>query len=136
MKKARSIPAFFAATAIGVALFCAVLWLAGCSVGPNYHRPDAPTPAAWKAEGPWRPGDPRDQIPKGEWWKVFGDADLDALETQAMGANPTLQAGAARLQQAWATARLTVAGLYPQAGAGASPSRARESGNRPFISES
>jgi outer membrane protein, multidrug efflux system len=112
------------------------IFFSGCMVGPNYHRPDAPAAAGWKAEDPWRPGDPRDQIPKGEWWKVFSDADLDALETQAMGANPTLQAGAARLQQAWATARLTVAGLYPQAGVGASPSRARESGNRPFISES
>jgi len=112
------------------------VFFSGCTVGPNYHRPDAPVAPAWKAEDPWRPGEPRDQIPKGEWWKVFGDAELDGLETQAMGANPTLQAGAARLQQAWATARLTVAGLYPQAGVGASPSRARESGNRPFISES
>jgi multidrug efflux system outer membrane protein len=109
------------------------IFFSGCAVGPNYHRPDAPAAPAWKAEDPWRPGDPRDQIPKGEWWKVFNEADLDALESQAMGANPTLQAGAARLQQAWATARLTVAGLYPQAGAGASPSRARESGNRPFV---
>ncbi|HEV3221057.1 MAG TPA: efflux transporter outer membrane subunit [Candidatus Acidoferrales bacterium] len=113
-----------------------VLFLSGCTVGPNYHRPDAPTATAWKAEDPWRPGEPRDQLPKGEWWKVFGDADLDALEAKAMGANPTLQAGVARLEQARATARLTVAGLYPQAGVGASPSRARESGNRPFMSES
>ncbi len=109
-----------------------VISLAGCSVGPNYHRSDAPAATAWKAEDPWRPGEPRDQIPKGEWWKIFGDADLDALEAQAMGANPTLQAGAARLEQARATARITVAGLYPQSGAGASASRARESGNRPF----
>jgi multidrug efflux system outer membrane protein len=107
--------------------------LVGCSVGPNYHRPDAPTAPAWKAEDPWRPGEPRDQFPKGEWWKIFGDADLDALEAQAMDANPTLQAGAARLQQARALARLTVAGLYPQAGTGASASRARVSGNRPFV---
>ncbi len=108
----------------------------GCTVGPNYHRPDAPAATAWKAEDPWRPGEPRDQIPKGEWWKIFGDTDLDALEAQAVGANPTLQAGVARLEQARATARLTVAGLYPQAGVAASPARARESGNRPFESES
>ncbi|MFZ0818508.1 MAG: efflux transporter outer membrane subunit [Candidatus Acidiferrales bacterium] len=117
--------------AVLLALLCAA-----CSVGPNYHRPDAPAAPEWKAEDPWRPGEPRDQIPKGEWWKIFGDADLDALEAQATGANPTLQAGAARLEQARAMARLTVAGLYPQAGVGASPSRARESGNRPFVSAS
>ncbi len=112
------------------------IFFAGCSVGPNYHRPDAPTATAWKAEDPWRPGDPRDQIPKGEWWKIFSDPDLDALEGQAMGTNPTLQAGVARLEQARATARLTVAGLYPQAGVVGSPARARESGYRPFESES
>jgi NodT family efflux transporter outer membrane factor (OMF) lipoprotein len=109
------------------------VFLSGCPVGPNYHRPDAPAAPAWKAEDPWRAGEPRDQIPKGEWWKIFGDADLDALEAQAMGANPTLQAGAARLDQARALARLTVAGLYPQATTGAGASRARESGNRPFV---
>jgi outer membrane protein TolC len=78
MMKVRSIPALAAAF---LAISGAAFWLTGCSVGPNYHRPDAPTPPAWKAEGPWRPGDPRDQIPKGEWCKIFGDADLDALES-------------------------------------------------------
>jgi multidrug efflux system outer membrane protein len=115
----------------GVAILA--LFVSGCPVGPNYHRPDAPAAPAWKAEDPWRAGEPRDQIPKGAWWKIFADADLDALETQAMGANATLQAGAARLDQARALARLTVAGLYPQASAGAAASRARESGNRPFV---
>jgi outer membrane protein, multidrug efflux system len=126
MKRNRNVQALTCAAI--VAFICT-----GCPVGPNYHRPDAPAAPAWKAEDPWRPGEPRDQIPKGEWWKIFGDSDLNALEAQAMVANPTLQAGAARLDQARATARLTVAGLYPQAGAGAGASRARESGNRPFV---
>src|SRR5580692_1107644 len=96
MKNVRSIPAFVAAGAAIILL----AGLAGCSVGPNYHRADAPTPAAWKAEGPWRPGDPRDQIPKGEWWKIFADADLNALESQAVSANFTVQASIAKLDQA------------------------------------
>src|ERR1700689_4219963 len=103
MKKVRSIPALLAAATL-TAVSCAALWLAGCSVGPNYHRPDAPAPAAWKAEGPWRPGDPRDQIPKGEWWKIFGDTDLDALEAQAVGGNFTIQASVSKLDQARALA--------------------------------
>lgn len=119
--------------AIGIVACIVVMGVAGCTVGPNYHRPDAPAAApAWKAEGPWRPGEPRDQIPKGAWWKIFGDADLDALEAKAMGENPTLQAGVARLDQARALAKLSTAGLFPQAGAGASATPARESGNRPF----
>jgi multidrug efflux system outer membrane protein len=126
MRSPRSIRILTSATILTV-------FFAGCSVGPNYHRPDAPAAPAWKAEDPWRPGEPRDQFPKGAWWKIFSDPDLDALEAQAMTANPTLQAGAARLEQARALARLSVAGLYPQAGSAASASRARESGNRPFV---
>src|SRR5579864_8416884 len=110
----------------------AAMWFSGCSVGPNYHRPDAATPAAWKAEGPWRPGAPRDQIPKGEWWKIFGDADLDALESQAVSANFTIQASVAKLEQARALARISAAALFPQAGVGASAGAARVSGNRPL----
>ena len=116
MSKARAIRAFVA--------FAAAICLAGCSVGPNYHRPDAPTPAAWKAEGPWRPGDPRDQIPKGEWWKIFGDADLDALESQSISANFTIQASIAKLDQARALARISTSELFPQASIeGSSPQR-------------
>jgi outer membrane protein, multidrug efflux system len=123
MNKVRSIPSFVIAGA--------TLLLAGCSVGPNYHRPDAPTPAAWKAEGPWRPGDPRDQIPKGEWWKIFGDADLNALESQAVSANFTVQASVAKLEQARALARISTAALFPQASVGGFAGASRVSGNRP-----
>ncbi len=127
MKNVRSIPAFAAAGAAIILL----AGLAGCSVGPNYHRPDAPTPAAWKAEGPWRPGDPRDQIPKGEWWKIFGDADLNALESQAVSANFTVQASIAKLDQARALAKISTAALFPQASVGGFAGASRVSGNRP-----
>jgi len=130
MRKARSIPGLVTAV---MAVSGAALWLAGCSVGPNYHRPDAPTPAAWKAEGPWRPGDPRDQISKGEWWKIFGDADLDVLESQAINANFTIQASVARLDQARAVARISTAALFPRAAIDPSVARTRVSGNRPLI---
>jgi NodT family efflux transporter outer membrane factor (OMF) lipoprotein len=129
MRRVTSIPVFAAVLAVaGVAAIA----MTGCAVGPNYKRPDAPAPTAWKAEGPWRPGDPRDQIPKGEWWKIFGDADLDALETQSMSANQSLKAGVARLDQARAQARLSTAGLFPQVGIGPSAQDGRESGNRPY----
>jgi outer membrane protein, multidrug efflux system len=130
MKKAFHISASRVAAATLI-MSGAALLLAGCSVGPNYHRPDAPTPTAWKAEGPWRPGDPRDQIPKGEWWKIFGDADLNALESQAVSANFTVQASVAKLEQARALARISTAALFPQASVGAFAGASRISGNRP-----
>jgi len=122
------------ATALaGVFAACAISFaLSGCKVGPNYARPAAPAPTAWKAEDPWRPSDPRDQIPKGEWWKVFGDEDLTALETQSMAANQSLKAAVAQLDQARALAKLSTAGLFPQMNVAPSGQGARESGNRPF----
>ncbi len=128
MKKVFQISA--RVTAI-VAVSGVALLLGGCTVGPNYHRPDAPTPVAWKAEGPWRPGDPRDQVPKGEWWRIFADADLDALESQAVSANFTVQASVAKLEQARALARISTAALFPQASVGAFAGASRVSGNRP-----
>jgi len=102
-------------------------------VGPNYHRPDAPAAATWKTEAPWREGAPSDQISKGEWWAIFGDAELNALETRAIAGNFTLQGGMARLEQARAQARISIAALYPQASVGPSIQRQREPGNRPFV---
>jgi len=131
MIKGCSIPA---KTAVFLAVAGAAIFLTGCPVGPNYHRPDTPAPAAWKAEGPWRPSDPRDQIPKGEWWKIFGDPDLDALEAQAIGGNFTIQASVASLDQARALAKVSTAALFPQASVGASVGASRVSGNRPLAS--
>ena len=52
--------------------------LAGChAVGPDYHTPPVPQPASWHTEGPWRQGEPKDQIPKGAWWEIFHDAELN-----------------------------------------------------------
>ena len=56
--------------ALGAAL------LAGCAAGPDYARPTVETPPAWRVEAPWREARPSDAMPKGEWWKVFGDAEI------------------------------------------------------------
>lgn len=101
-------------------------------VGPNYKRPDAPTPAAWKSEAPWRESEPSDQIPKGQWWTVFGSDELNSLENQALSGSQDIAGAVARLEQARATARIAVASLYPQVNAQPGFERERESGNRPF----
>src|SRR6266851_5644323 len=116
---------------LAAAAFLAATTLAGCAVGPNYKRPGAPTVASWELAEPWREGAPKDAIPKGEWWSVFHDDDLNALETQALTANQSLKISLARLEQARAAAAIQVSTLFPTLSASPSAERQRISGNRP-----
>ncbi|PYP91765.1 MAG: RND transporter [Candidatus Angelobacter sp. Gp1-AA117] len=108
-----------------------LLLVAGCAVGPNYHRPNAPTAPAWKEQAPWRASDPKDSIPKGSWWTIFGDPELDKYEAQALAANQTIEIARNQLEQARASARITQSGLFPQASIGLNAQRSLISGNRP-----
>lgn len=94
----------------------ATLFAAGCTVGPNYRRPAAAVPAKWDTTAPWREGTPMDALPKGQWWDVFHDDELNALEKQALDANQTLKISIARLEQSRATAAVQVSTLFPTLG--------------------
>jgi NodT family efflux transporter outer membrane factor (OMF) lipoprotein len=67
-----------------------LLVLAGCVVGPKYHAPEPPPPAAVYKESPtrpqetglWTPAQPADAKLRGKWWKIFNDSELNALEEQ------------------------------------------------------
>jgi multidrug efflux system outer membrane protein len=107
--------------------------LAGCTVGPNYHRPAMPAPPAYKSEGPWRVAAPKDAIPKGSWWEVYNDAELNGYENQLLGANQSLSAAKDRLSQARALARVASAGYFPTVSTDPNASRQRYSGNRPEV---
>ena len=116
----------------------ALLGLAtGCTVGPRYSRPSAPTPApdAWKTQPPWQEAAPKDTIPKGVWWQVFHDPALDAYEQQLLQANQSLAAARDRLDQARSLARVATADMFPQLSADPSAVRERGSGNRPLNGE-
>ena len=58
---------------------------AGSTVGPDYKQPTNSVPANYKAVdlGSWKEGRPLDNVPKGNWWEIFGDTNLNALEAQA-----------------------------------------------------
>jgi len=111
-----------------------LLVLAGCTVGPRYARPSAPTPApdAWKTQPPWEQAAPKDAIPKGAWWEVFQDPTLNAYEQQLLQANQSLIAARDRLNQARSLARVATADFFPQVSADPSGVRERGSGNRPL----
>ena len=102
--------------ALSAALVLLVL-TAGCTVGPRYSRPAAPAPApdAWKTQPPWQQAAPKDSIPKGEWWKIYNDADLNAYEQQLLQANQSLVAARDRSDQARSLARVATAGFFPAA---------------------
>ncbi|MHC2145072.1 efflux transporter outer membrane subunit [Pseudomonas sp. 210_17 TE3656] len=118
---------------LGLPLALAIL--SGCSLTPDYSRPDdagnwvykeAPALPQHQA-GSWKQAQPSEEQLRGQWWRVFGDPRLDQLEEQAVLANPGLQAAAARLKQARALQRDARAEKMPRIDAAFGPSRQRES---------
>jgi len=87
--------------------------IGGCMVGPDYVRPAAPAPAAYKEAPGWKVAQPNDAAPRGNWWEAFGDADLDALEAQIDISNQTVQAAEARMRGALAATQGARAALFP-----------------------
>ena len=63
--------------------------LGGCMVGPDYVRPAAPDPAAYKEAAGWKVAQPSDDAPRGLGGRRFGDPELDALEAQVEIYNQT-----------------------------------------------
>lgn len=104
----------------------------GCTVGPRYKRPAAQIPDAWKGERPWQTATPKDSIPKGVWWQIFHDAELDRLEQELLQASQSLVAAEARLSQARSQARIASSAYFPTLIADPSGQRQRLSGNRPL----
>ncbi len=80
----RTWRATMTATALGASL-------AGCMVGPNYQRPDAPITPTFKEAAGWTPSHPVDALDKGAWWSMYNDPDLDRLEAQVATANQTVK---------------------------------------------
>jgi multidrug efflux system outer membrane protein len=115
-------------------LFGLALVFAGCTVGPKYQRASAPVPAHWDVPEPWRESAPQDSLPKGEWWAIFHDDQLDSLEKDSLSANQTLKVAAAHLEQARASAAIQVSTLFPQVATSPLAERQRLSGNRAKVS--
>ncbi|WP_205746684.1 efflux transporter outer membrane subunit [Duganella callida] len=106
--------------------------LAGCSLAPTYRVPESVAPAAAFQEAPgWKQAQPADALARGQWWKVYGDDGLNALQDKISMGNQSLQAALARLQQARAQTQFAGANRYPTVEAKAGATRARTSVNSP-----
>jgi NodT family efflux transporter outer membrane factor (OMF) lipoprotein len=106
-----------------VALAC--LLLAACTVGPNYVRPEAPVPEAFKELPGWKIAQPSDARVGQAWWRLFNDPQLSALEEQVVISNQNVLAAEAQLRQARALVQVARAGYYPTVSVGASVTRSQ-----------
>jgi NodT family efflux transporter outer membrane factor (OMF) lipoprotein len=108
-----------------------VLSLAGCAVGPKYHQPPVEVPPTYKEAGNWKPAQPNEESLRGNWWEIFNDPQLNALEQQVNISNQNLKAATAQYTQARALVRYNRADYFPTVTASASASRTRVSQNAP-----
>ena len=79
------------------------------------------------------PAQPSDEISKGQWWNVYGDPQLDALEEQVTISNQTLKAAQAQFREARAAVSVARSGFFPFVTGAPSIARTRTSQNRPSV---
>ena len=116
-------------------------FLAGCMVGPKYSRPSAPMAPAFKEEAPsssqandgWKPAQPGDQTRRGNWWEIYDDSQLNALEAQIDPANQTLKIAEANYREARAAIRFNRSAEAPTIGVTPSISTVRDSANQLYF---
>ncbi|HML09440.1 MAG TPA: efflux transporter outer membrane subunit [Stellaceae bacterium] len=122
-------------SALAMAAMVAAL-LGGCTVGPDYVKPDAAVPAAYKEA--WKPGPlakgweqarPDETIDRGAWWSIYHDSVLDGLERQIDISNQNLKAAEAAFREAEATVTAARAQFFPTGRLAGSATRSRSSGN-------
>ena len=105
------------------AILLAIFSLAGCAVGPDYQRPDVETPVGFKEAGEWKLAEPKDSAPRGNWWEVYGDADLNSLVAQVAISNQNVLAAGAQYRQALALLGISQAAYFPTLSGSLSGSR-------------
>jgi len=104
-----------------LAVVCAC-WFAGCTVGPDYHRPAVDTPSSFRYASP-----DAEVVDQGavQWWSQFNDPVLDGLIQRALDQNKDLAIAAARVDEFYGRLMTTRAGLFPQVGANFAGGRGR-----------
>lgn len=117
----------------GVLALLVSVGVSACSLAPTYKAPEVPTaPAYANASSPWTEAKPADHLDRDSWWKLYGDARLDDLQTRLIANNASLAAALAHYRQSEAFTRQVRAGLFPQIGLNGNGTRNRESDTRPL----
>ena len=103
----------------------AALVAAGCTVGPNYHRPEVIVPDRWSTETSRASADPIEPV-TGEWWKAFQDPELSALVDRAVASNLDLKLASARVDEARASRGVATSAAMPQVTGSVTAARERQ----------
>lgn len=113
-------------------ILAVALCLDGCAVGPKYVKPSAAAPAkdVYKEAGDFQPSQPSDAAPRGNWWEIFQDSQLNDLEKQIDVSNQNLRIAQAQYAQARAAVRYFRGSYYPVIGVSPAASRAGQSQNK------
>ena len=121
------------------ALLCAML--AGCNVGPKYTPPAMTAPAAYQespeqfkqsgdeAKGAWTVAQPQDAALRGNWWEIYNEPDLNALEAQLNVNNQNIREAFENFMEARAVVREVRSQLFPTVSIGPAYSRSKSSSN-------
>lgn len=103
-----------------VALCAFVLFMAACTVGPNYNRPKVDVPTAYRGSTPEEaPAAGPASLADEKWWNVFQDKELQGLIRTALSNNYDVQIAASRVLQAQAQLGITRADQIPSLTGGA-----------------
>ncbi|MFC4527535.1 efflux transporter outer membrane subunit [Dyella halodurans] len=92
------------------------LWLTGCMVGPDYHRPQVSVPIQYKELPGWTAAAPAEDVAKGNWWAGFNDPLLNELEPMVVVSNQTVRTDYANYQAALAEVQVARSALFPTIG--------------------
>ncbi len=119
---------------LGLFALILALALAGCEVGPDYQRPKQDMGLDYKSAATQPSTQPATQPARAalgrDWWKLFGDPELDNLEATALQGNPDIKAAMERIIEARALARITKSQFYPTLTFDPSVTRSRSITNR------
>ena len=96
-----------------LAFLGAAIWLGGCAMGPDYHRPALPAPANYRGPEPLPPAQAA-SLADLKWWQVFKDDQLQALVRTALAQNYDLRDAVARVEAARANLGITRSDQFPQ----------------------
>src|SRR5690242_14208047 len=115
---------------VAVAGVLVLLATAGCTVGPDYHRPSISVPTQFNAPPATEPStQPTAAVDLERWWGSFDDPALDRLIQQAIDSNLDVRLAAARVREARAQLEFNRAVLFPTVDSSASFTRSRISKN-------